>query len=474
MKLSIITFLCSVTLAFIAYGEQEYVQKYEKWVDPETGRTINVKLPGRCVGYFPLFPDEPSKEEILEKKDQAEELKDISITATGELKTEMARYHLRALRCDFEKGSWGALYYQPRFGKAGSLPLIVYIPGQCEIGEQLVRQFHQRTIFDVVLSGDFQKKHPCCLLALSPPADTGTFYGNVRGTPNKTQRRAMLMIEKLMAAEFTKSCIDTNRIYVVGMSFGGDAAYSLAVSYPETFAAAVPISAIPPSPSFISEIRPGNFWHVCSENEPVGSGVVLEALRNLKKTVVQKGGDFRLTVHPPTAGHDVWVRAWRESEIWNWVFTKSLRPSKSRRAAGATVGNRDAVALSMEGAICSSSVDAFDADCGVSRPIDFLQNTYYYPCSRYTRDDWWQLEMPRKTTGRARVISGTAKNHWKLTSGYVEISNNGKTWRRAASFSKDSGCAEFPAPLTFKYLRVRSTQSVEEPFALRSVIIYDK
>lgn len=424
--------------------------------------------------YFPLFPveedDGDGGESGVAAKDEKEKLVELKGNDADAIKPNLDRYGMRAFTCDFDGEKWGCLLYTPKGAGAKPLPMIVHIPGMGEIGEDLSNQFHQGLVFDIVTSPEFQKKHPCHLLAVSPPSDTGTYYGSVPGQPNRPQRRTFAIVEKVCAV-VGKTPVDKDRIYVTGFSFGGDAAYMMAVSYPERFAAAMPISAIAPSSSFISEKRPGNFWHLCNDGDAVGSGSALSAAQKLKEHVNAAGGDFRLSVYPATEGHDAWTTAWTEGEVWDWMFSKSLSAPKAKSRAAAKVDSNLAP-VSLVGAKCTATVPAADEEHNETRPLDFLRRTYYEPASAFGRSDWWQVELEKPVSGRVVVKSGNGNGGKLLKSGYVELSGNGKTWRRGGVFSKTDGVAEFRAGTPFRFLRVRSSQKESEPFAINLLSVY--
>ena len=90
------------------------------------------------------------------------------LAVSAEANAEMARYSLRAYEnCD-PTNVVQALLFTPKPVGMNPLPMVVYIPGNGELGS-VARQFRQRAIFDVVTSAGFQGSYPCYLLAVSPP-----------------------------------------------------------------------------------------------------------------------------------------------------------------------------------------------------------------------------------------------------------------------------------------------------------------
>ena len=81
------------------------------------------------------------------------------LAVSAKTKAEMARCSLRAYEnCD-PTNVVQALLFTPKPVGMNPLPMVVYIPGNGEIGD-IARQFRQRAIFDRVTSAAFQEKYP--------------------------------------------------------------------------------------------------------------------------------------------------------------------------------------------------------------------------------------------------------------------------------------------------------------------------
>ena len=108
---------------------------------------------------------------------------------------------------------------------------------------------------------------------------------------------------------------DINRIYVMGVSMGGYAAWQLAMSLPECFAALLPVCG------------GGMYWNADRlKNVPVwafhGAKDIWVCPKESKKMVeaVNKcGGSAKLTVYPE-AGHDAWTPTYRNPEVFEWLL----------------------------------------------------------------------------------------------------------------------------------------------------------
>ena len=162
----------------------------------------------------------------------------------AEAKAEMVRYSLQAYGSGDPTNGLQALLFVPKPMGTRPLPMVVYIPGNGELGD-VSRQFRQKAIFERVASRAFQERHPCFLLALSPPQTATTLLGGMPGSPTPMQRAIREFVAEVCRTQ-RRPRVDTDRLYLTGFSYGGNGAYALAQHYPGDFAAVVPIAALPP------------------------------------------------------------------------------------------------------------------------------------------------------------------------------------------------------------------------------------
>ena len=349
------------------------------------------------------------------------------------------------------------------------VPLVVCFGGTGEHGTDLNLPFKQPTAFQIITSSDFQKRHPCYLLSPMLPTN-----GTVRsGQPQRPTNLTDLINDAMYSviASLDNPPVDTNRLYVTGLSHGGVVAFEQCCSYPGRFAAALPIAAYHPA-SMIATNHPGNYWLVCNEAE-VSSPEMREAIQRLSQTVRDRGGDFRFSTYPDT-GHDAWSKAWREPALWDWLFSKTAdgRPvgAKLSPLTGKPVKGPDP-APSTADVSATAFQPASDESHGPERAGDGLDGTWYASASPRRRGDWLQLEWSVPQSGHVRVVTGTPDGKSRLSGAHVEISRNGRVWTRTASFSRDTGLCRFTAREPFRFLRVLVDSSAAEPFVVREAHI---
>lgn len=121
--------------------------------------------------------------------------------------------------------------------------------------------------------------------------------------------------------------IDTNRIYLTGLSMGGFGSWSLGTKYPERFAAIAPICGGGEQIAVMlsgrqkkAALNSLGVWAFHGAKDPV---VLLEESQRMTNALMRAGcKDVKLTVYPE-ASHDSWTQAYNEPEIWNWFLAHS-------------------------------------------------------------------------------------------------------------------------------------------------------
>jgi predicted peptidase len=123
-------------------------------------------------------------------------------------------------------------------------------------------------------------------------------------------------LHTLLLETIRKYNVDENRVVVMGYSRGGFGAWELACSYPETFAAVVPISARPMTA--IERVKDMGVWIFHGE---LDTGVPLGGALNMHQELEVLGADVRLTVFPG-GGHDAVNPAMATDELWDWLLAQ--------------------------------------------------------------------------------------------------------------------------------------------------------
>ncbi|KIO52532.1 carboxylesterase family protein [Flavobacterium hibernum] len=178
-------------------------------------------------------------------------------------------------------------------------PLIVFISGDGEKGTDLEK---------VKIHGPLKylKTHELDAYVLAPQCKEDENW-NIESI-----NELILKIQK-------ENKIDVNRIYVTGLSSGGWAAWNLALSYPDKFAAIVPISGFVDLIELESACKianiPTRIFHGLLD-DVVKVDYAISIYKELKKC---NAPDVQLTIFDD-AGHDSWTRVYDNPEIYDWMF----------------------------------------------------------------------------------------------------------------------------------------------------------
>ena len=112
--------------------------------------------------------------------------------------------------------------------------------------------------------------------------------------------------------------IDSNRIYLTGLSIGGWGAWNLAFAHPEMFAALVPIAGFVDRVPMIENCKiaaiPIRIFHGLVD-DVVDVNYSISIYKKLKTC----NSNIELTIFDD-AGHDSWTRVYDNKEIYEWMF----------------------------------------------------------------------------------------------------------------------------------------------------------
>jgi predicted peptidase len=111
--------------------------------------------------------------------------------------------------------------------------------------------------------------------------------------------------------------VDPDRVSATGMSMGGRGTWDLAMTYPERFAAIVPVcgGALPDRACRLKDVPVKAFHGAKDTTVPLAeSETVVAAVRAC-------GGTAELTVYPE-AGHDSWTATYADESVWTWLLAQ--------------------------------------------------------------------------------------------------------------------------------------------------------
>lgn len=183
-------------------------------------------------------------------------------------------------------------------------PLLVFIPGDGEKGAD---------IENVKINGPFKylKTHEldAYILGIQCP---------------ENENWDLEIIYQLILKIQKENNIDSNRIYLTGLSSGGWVTWTLAIKHPDLFAALVPISGYVDlfEMDYICKIKliPIQIFHGLLDNI-VKVDFAIDAYKALK----QCDANVKLTIFDD-ANHDSWSRVYDNQKIYDWIFEQVKKP----------------------------------------------------------------------------------------------------------------------------------------------------
>lgn len=206
----------------------------------------------------------------------------------------------------YDPSSLNYLLFRPRDTSAviaGKFPLIITLHGIGERGSELWRVKGEGLpkILDGYNSFPFIVVSPQC------PSTTEWYYND----------GIQVLLNKLIDSVIARYSVDTNRIYLTGLSMGGIGTLDLAIRYPQRFAAIIPIAF---------RIEPG--WNVCAlTNIPmwafhgaVDPIITLNRAQSVITALIACGGNPTFTIYPDLY-HDSWTRTYNNPAIYDWLLS---------------------------------------------------------------------------------------------------------------------------------------------------------
>jgi len=108
-------------------------------------------------------------------------------------------------------------------------------------------------------------------------------------------------------------------VYVTGVSLGGRGTWSVAVDFPERFAAIVPVCGTYGHPERIGRIKDVPVWAFHGDQDTV---VAFPVVKKMVEDLKACGGNVRFTVYPGV-GHNISGRTYRNKELYKWLLEQS-------------------------------------------------------------------------------------------------------------------------------------------------------
>lgn len=151
-------------------------------------------------------------------------------------------------------------------------------------------------------------------------------FNHLPGAPVIAQKAYMDGVLAEILADYR---VDQKRIYVTGLSMGGEATYRFALHQPHTFAAIAALTAFDarfypdavragyvPSTEPLAGIKDLPVWAIHGADDQV---IPLSAAQSTVEALRQAGVNVRFTILE-NHDHDVWTDTYSDPKFYDWLF----------------------------------------------------------------------------------------------------------------------------------------------------------
>ena len=189
------------------------------------------------------------------------------------------------------------------YNPAQKYPLVLFLHGMGECGSDNRLHTSKNSVMQTLLEPENLAAYPCVVLAPQCPQDS---------------LWPAHLSELMGLLERTKSLysIDSARIYITGLSMGGFGTWAMLTEYPDYFAAAAPVCGGGDEDD-AAVFRHVPLWVFHGAKD---STVHPDASREMVKALQNAGAAHVKYTEYPDAMHDSWELAYRESELFPWMF----------------------------------------------------------------------------------------------------------------------------------------------------------
>jgi len=207
----------------------------------------------------------------------------------------------------YDPSTLNYLLFMPRDTTAvenGKYPLIVTLHGIGERGNDLWKVKGEG--LPKILDG--KNDFPFIVVSPQCPSSTEWYYDD--GIQQK--------LDKMIDSVIARYPVDTNRIYLTGLSMGGIGTLDLAIRYPKRFAALIPIAFRIEDGWDLCIIKDIPLWGFHGQKDDI---IPVSKAQSVINTLIACGGNPLFTIYPDLY-HDSWTRTYNNPDLYTWLLTK--------------------------------------------------------------------------------------------------------------------------------------------------------
>lgn len=226
------------------------------------------------------------------------------------------------------------ILYPEHYDRQKAYPLIIFLHGSAQRGNDNEKQLIHGAHF--FLKDSIRNKFPSIVIFPQCGQNSTWSYFNFRFD---TARRRLdllftfqekpkiyaLLVKRLADSLVQSGLIDTNRIYIGGLSLGGFGTWDFIERYPGYFAAAIPICGGGDTTYAPRIAGKTAVWIFHGGSDPL---VSVQYARQYYRSLTRAGADVKYNEYPGVR-HNSWVNAFKEPGLMEWLFSKSRDSSRS-------------------------------------------------------------------------------------------------------------------------------------------------
>jgi predicted peptidase len=222
---------------------------------------------------------------------------------------------------NYTNGKGDTLYYRQLYPDADTMrkyPLVIFLHGSGERGNDNEAQLKWGVMN--FATDENMVRHPAFVIAPQCPEkiswsnflrEKNSTVAHLQPSPSKPMELLIELIHHLVKTER----IDSNRIYITGLSMGGFGTYDAIERYPHLFAAAVPVCG-GGDVSKVASIAHLPIWIFHGAEDPAVNPVYSH---DMLLALTKAGAHPGFTQYPET-GHFSWLAAYSDASMIEWLF----------------------------------------------------------------------------------------------------------------------------------------------------------
>ncbi|MFT5523323.1 MAG: putative peptidase [Pirellulaceae bacterium] len=244
----------------------------------------------------------------------------LTMTQTTDAADNRQRFEALVYESTFDMQLPYRLLKPKNYDATKKYPLVIFFHGAGERGTDNFNQLvHGMSDF---ASDEVMQSHPCFVIAPQCPA--GQMWVDVpwsldSHTMPKKATPAMRSTIELLDQTAAKYSIDTQRIYVTGLSMGGFGTWDAIQRYPKKFAAAIPVCGGGDTAE-AKTIKSVPVWAFHGDKD---NAVKTSRSRDMIAAIKKAGGEPKYTEYPGV-GHNSWAQTYANRKVYDWLFKQRL------------------------------------------------------------------------------------------------------------------------------------------------------